>query len=132
MADRISKEKRSKIMSSIRSKDTKPEIALRKALWAKGLRYRIQYSSKKIDIAFHSRKIAIFIDGCFWHGCPVHSHLPKTNQDYWLPKLKKNMDRDQVTNAYLTSTGWRVLRFWEHETSNPENIISEIENLLKS
>lgn len=87
--DKISKEKRSKVMSAIRSEDTKPEMLLRKALWAKGLRYRVHYGKEKIDIAFPSIRLAVFVDGCFWHGCPQHSHLPKSNESYWHPKLKK-------------------------------------------
>ena len=77
MVDKISKEKRSKIMSAIRSKDTKPELSLRRALWAQGLRYRIHYGKEKIDIAFPSKKVAVFVDGCFWHRCPLF--LPPCN-----------------------------------------------------
>jgi DNA mismatch endonuclease, patch repair protein len=113
--DRISKEKRSKLMSAIRSKDTAPEIALRKALFAKGYRYRIHYGPKKIDIAFPSKRLAIFIDGCFWHVCPVHSHIPKTNQNYWVPKLERNVNRDKTVAQELIAEGWEVLRFWEHD-----------------
>lgn len=130
MADKISREKRSKIMSAIHSKNTKPELALRKALWAKGFRYRIHYGDEKIDVAFPSSKVAIFIDGCFWHGCPIHSHLPKSNRQYWVPKLKKNILRDEQTTRKLTQEGWRVLRFWEHELINTDKIIEVIEEKL--
>jgi DNA mismatch endonuclease (patch repair protein) len=75
-------------MSAIRSENTKPEIALRRALWARGWRYRKHYGKEKIDIAFPSKKLAIFLDGCFWHGCPLHSHLPKSHKEYWHLKLK--------------------------------------------
>ena len=118
MVDRISKEKRSQIMSAIRSKDTKPEITLRKALWSRGLRYRIQYGKEKIDIAFPSKKLAIFVDGCFWHSCPIHSHIPKENTKYWIPKLKKNKERDKAKKERLTKDGWQVIRFWEHELAD--------------
>ena len=126
MVDRISKEKRSKIMSAIRSKDTKPELTLRKALWSKGLRFRIQYGNEKIDIAFPSRKLAIFVDGCFWHGCPMHSHIPKSNREYWLPKLRKNKERDKAKGKRLRVDGWKVLRFWEHELINIEEVTDKI------
>ena len=131
MVDRISKEKRSKIMSAIRSKNTKPEVLLRKALWAKGLRFRIHYGKEKIDIAFPSKKLAIFVDGCFWHGCPIHSHLPKSHKDYWHPKLRRNIERDKAKNERLESEGWTVLRFWEHDLTEVSNVISEIENALE-
>lgn len=117
-------------MSAIHSKNTKPELVLRKALWAKGLRYRIHYGAEKIDIAFPSRKVAVFVDGCFWHGCPIHSHLPKSNKEYWAPKLKKNMLRDEQTTRKLTQEGWRVLRFWEHEYSDFDNIIDTIRKAI--
>lgn len=130
--DRISKEKRSKIMSSIRSVNTKPEVALRKALWAKGLRYKIHYGEEKIDIAFPSKKVAIFVDGCFWHACPVHSHVPKSRRDYWAPKLKKNVARDKEKDSRLRTTGWRVVRFWEHDLKNLNSIVNKIIKLLAS
>ena len=132
MVDRITKEKRSKIMSAIRSKNTNPEIMLRKALWAKWLRFRIQYGKEKIDIAFPSKKLAVFVDGCFWHGCPIHSHLPKSNEEYWTPKLKRNIERDQEKNERLEAEGWKVLRFWEHELMNKGEVIKKIESELRS
>jgi len=91
LMDMFSQEKRSEIMSSIKSKNTKPEILIRKALWKKGYRYRLHYGVEKIDIAFPSRKVAIFVDGCFWHMCPIHGNVPKSNKSYWVPKLKKNV-----------------------------------------
>jgi DNA mismatch endonuclease (patch repair protein) len=116
--DRISKEKRSRVMSAIRSTDTQPELRLRRALWAKGMRYRIHYGSEKIDIAFPSKKIAVFVDGCFWHGCPLHSHFPKSNVEYWHPKLRRNIERDKAKESRLRSGGWKVLRLWEHELAD--------------
>jgi DNA mismatch endonuclease (patch repair protein) len=131
MVDRISKEKRSKIMSAIRSKDTKPEITLRKVLWKAGLRFRIYYGKEKIDIAFPSLKIAIFVDGCFWHSCPIHSHLPKSNKEYWIPKLQKNIERDIAKNQRLEAEGWKVLRFWDHELVNLDEVVKKIESIIK-
>ena len=122
MVDKISKEKRSKVMSAIHSTNTAPELKLRKALFAKGYRYRIHYGKNKIDVAFPSKKVAIFIDGCFWHGCPIHSHMPKSNQEYWIPKLQRNIRRDKLTTDVLTDNGWVVLRVWEHELERSEGV----------
>jgi DNA mismatch endonuclease (patch repair protein) len=132
MVDRISKEKRSKIMSAIRSKNTRPEKILRKALWAEGLRYRTYYGKEKIDIAFPSKKLAIFVDGCFWHGCPLHSHLPRSHEDYWHPKLKKNMERDEAKNKRLEIDEWRILRFWEHEMNDLKKVLDKIHVELRN
>lgn len=129
--DFVSKEKRSKIMAAIHSKNTKPEISLRKALWSKGLRYRIHYGKELIDIAFPTERLAIFIDGCFWHGCPIHSHIPESNREYWLPKLRKNIERDAAKSELLRTMGWEVMRFWEHELSDVNIILKKIQNALE-
>jgi DNA mismatch endonuclease, patch repair protein len=118
-------------MSGIHSENTKPEIELRKALWAKGMRFRKYYGKEKIDVAFPKLKIAVFVDGCFWHGCPIHSHIPKSNEKYWIPKLKKNIERDYAKNERLETEGWKVLRFWEHELTDKEEITGRIESELK-
>lgn len=130
MADRISKEQRSRVMSSIRSEDTGPEIALRKALWARGLRFRVHYGPERIDIAFPSRRVAVFVDGCFWHGCPEHSRLPKSNESYWHPKLRRNVERDRAKEARLRAGGWEVVRVWEHELSDAEGAAARIAEAL--
>jgi DNA mismatch endonuclease, patch repair protein len=130
--DRISEEKRSKIMSAIRSENTTPEIVLRKALWKRGFRYRIHYGKEKIDIAFPSKKVAVFVDGCFWHGCPLHSHLPKSHKDYWHPKLNKNIERDKAKNKRLADQGWKVLRFWEHELTDIEEVVEKIRQAIEN
>ena len=106
---------RSKRMSRIKSKDTSPEMALRKALWHSGARYRVQYGKERIDIAFPGKKVAVFVDGCFWHSCPIHGHIPKSNAEYWKPKLERNIERARAKDKRLTESGWRVLHFWEHE-----------------
>lgn len=124
--DKFSKEKRSKIMSSIRSKNTKPEVLLRKALWKEGYRYRIHYGKEKIDIAFPSKKIAIFVDGCFWHMCPLHGHVPKSREDYWIPKLNKNMERAKKKDERLEDAGWKVIHFWEHELKNIDEVLENV------
>ncbi len=107
-------EVRSKIMSKIRSVDTAPEIKLRKALWSAGVRYRKQYGGERVDIAFPSRKLAVFVDGCFWHSCPIHGHMPKSNADYWKRKLEANAMRAQEKDKRLTSQGWKIIHIWEH------------------
>ena len=113
-------------MSAIHSKNTVPELTLRKALWAKGFRFRIHYGKEKIDIAFPTKKLAIFVDGCFWHGCPIHSHKITTNEAYWLPKLEKNKERDKQKNEKLQAQGWTVMRFWEHELTDIDNVVNII------
>ncbi|MGW3018474.1 very short patch repair endonuclease [Streptomyces longwoodensis] len=108
-------------MSRQGSRDTAPEVAVRKLLHASGLRYRVNVPvpgmpRRTIDIAFPRAKVAIFLDGCFWHGCPEHATHPKANADWWRAKLDKNMSRDAETTQHLIGAGWAVLRFWEHES----------------
>ena len=109
-------------MLSNKARDTKPELAIRRALHARGYRYRVDLRPSKevrsrADIVFTKQKIAIFIDGCFWHGCPIHGTSPKRNTDYWLPKLKRNVERDLKVTGALELLGWTVLRFWEHQVT---------------
>lgn len=99
---------------------TRPEIVLRKRLHALGCRFRVQFKveglpRRKVDIAFPKRRLAVFVDGCFWHGCPDHGTRPKTNEEWWEWKLKRNRSRDEDTNERLAELGWRVVRVWEHE-----------------
>ena len=103
-----------------------PEIVLRKALWNKGLRYRLHYGKEKIDIAFPSKKLAVFVDGCFWHQCPQHSHLPKSNRSYWLPKLGKNAKRARSKDRRLLHEGWKVVHVWEHELEDISGIMKKL------
>lgn len=108
-------------MQRNRGRDTSPELAVRRVLHAAGLRYRVDFAPlggrRRADIVFTRKRIAVFIDGCFWHGCPTHATRPKANADYWGPKLDRNIERDLETTASLQSAGWTVLRFWEHEAS---------------
>ena len=118
MPDSYPKEIRSRIMSSIRSEQTEAEIAFRKHLWRKGWKgYRINLKNLpgKPDIAYTSKKVAIFVDGCFWHKCPQCYKEPKSNRNYWIPKIQRNIDRDQQQNIMLEELGWTVVRIWEHE-----------------
>lgn len=117
MVDTVSKATRSRIMSKIRGKDTKPELILRKALFAKGLRYRLNYrvAGYRVDIAFPSKKLAIFVDGCFWHGCPKCFKTPKSNKKYWDWKIRSNIERDKRIDREIHRLGWVVVHAWEHE-----------------
>jgi DNA mismatch endonuclease (patch repair protein) len=107
-------------MSRQVSKDTRAELAVRRLLHAAGLRYRVEYpvpgmGRRRLDMAFTRAKVAVLIDGCFWHGCPVHATQPKANAEWWRKKLDRNMARDRETTEHLVAQGWTVLRFWEHE-----------------
>lgn len=108
-------------MRANKRKDTAPELAVRRRLHAAGLRYRVDFPAdetdkrRRADIVFTRARIAIFIDGCFWHGCPLHFVPPKRNAEYWGPKIAKNMERDITSSERLRAAGWQVLRFWEHE-----------------
>ncbi|MET8387169.1 very short patch repair endonuclease [Streptosporangium canum] len=114
-------EGRSRNMQANRRANTKPEVVLRSALHRLGYRYRkdfrLDLESVRVrpDIVFTARKVAVFVDGCFWHVCPKHGRQPTTNEWYWTPKLRRNMERDQAVNAALETAGWQVVRLWEHE-----------------
>ena len=134
--DKFSKEKRSKIMSSIKSKDSKIEIMLRKALWKRGYRYRINYPEVigKPDIVFVKKKVAIFCDGEFWHGYDweKRKYEIKSNQKFWHEKIEKNIKRDEDVNISLNKQGWKVIRFWGKDIEkNLPKCIETIEDALK-
>lgn len=106
-------------MQGNRSRDTRPELAIRSAVHSRGLRYRVAMRPvpsvrRTADLVFTRARVAVFLDGCFWHGCPDHFQLPATNHDYWGPKIAANAARDVETDRILTSEGWMILRFWEH------------------
>jgi DNA mismatch endonuclease (patch repair protein) len=134
--DPLTPEQRKKNMKSIKSKDTKVELILRKALWKKGYRYRKNYSKVKgkPDICFPKIKLAIFCDSDFWHGKKLlEGKEPETNKEYWIPKLKKNIERDKEVNKYLKEHGWTVLRFWEKDIKkNVEACINKIESEINN
>lgn len=113
----MSMTQRSKLMSRIQGKNTLPEIRLRRAAWALGLRYRLHrpIGITRPDLVFTGAKVAVFVDGCFWHCCPLHSVMPKNNREFWQKKLSRNVQRDAEATQFLIAAGWRVLRFWEHE-----------------
>ena len=129
MTDVLTPEQRRKNMSHIHSKNTSPELKLRKLLWDSGIRgYRIHYHLPgKPDIVFTKKKVVIFVDGCFWHKCPVCLRPPAINTKFWNEKLQKNVERDLRINSDLQSAGWVVLRFWEHEIrKSPEDVLTRI------
>lgn len=116
MPDKVSKEKRSKIMSSIRAQ-SKLENIFSKALWHKGIRFRknVRKLRGTPDIAIKKYKVVIFVDSCFWHGCPLHYKRPKSNQEFWDAKIARNKERDLEVDAHYIELGWHVLRVWEHD-----------------
>lgn len=110
----------SRNMSIHPRRDTGPELAVRRLLHAAGERYRVCHKvpgapRRTIDIAFTRARLAVFIDGCYWHGCPEHGLIPKANRDWWIAKIEKNRTRDADTTRMLRDAGWEVLRCWEHE-----------------
>lgn len=128
---------RSANMRANRRRDTAPELRVRRCLHAAGLRFRVDYRvrveglrSARPDIAFTRPRLAVFIDGCFWHGCPEHKGEPRTNVHYWGPKIEGNRTRDAQQAAALESDGWTVLRFWEHEP--PEQVGRTIRDTYES
>jgi DNA mismatch endonuclease (patch repair protein) len=111
-----------KVGKGNRRAQTKPEILLRSALHRRGLRFRKDYPirvpgrrSIRPDIVFTRVKVAVFVDGCFWHGCPEHQTIPKSNLDYWIPKLKRNVERDREVDETLSAAGWIAVHVWEHD-----------------
>lgn len=120
-------------MRASKSRDTTPEKSLRKELHKRGLRYRIDARpimelNRRADIVFRSAKVAIFVDGCFWHGCPKHGTQAKANAKFWKAKIRRNQERDAETNQLLKKTGWKVIRVWEHE--KPEKASGKIYKIV--
>src|SRR4051794_31637565 len=116
-------------MQGNRSRDTSPELAVRRRLHAAGIRFRVAHRPepslrRTADIVFTKQRVAIFIDGCYWHACPEHGTAARTNATYWLQKLQRNVARDADTTSRLEDAGWTVLRFWEHE--DPIEVASEV------
>ena len=116
-------------MSKQRRRDTAPELMVRRILFSRGVRYRVDARPEpdlrcKADIMWRGCRLVVFIDGCFWHGCPVHATRPKANEEWWARKLDGNVQRDRRIDAELTLRGWTVLRFWEHE--DPSSVADAI------
>jgi DNA mismatch endonuclease (patch repair protein) len=107
-------------MRANRRRNTAPEMAVRRLVHAAGLRYRVDARpigslNRRADLVFSRAKVAVFIDGCYWHGCPEHGTKARTNTDYWVPKIARNRERDAETDRLLADAGWQVIRVWEHE-----------------
>ena len=114
-----SSEATARSMRSNTRRDTAPELAIRRLLHARGYRYRVDFAPwpnkrRRADIVFTRLKVAVFVDGCFWHACPEHSRVPLTNREYWEAKLKRNARRDLDTTSMCQAEGWTVVRIWEH------------------
>ncbi|MFJ6646819.1 very short patch repair endonuclease [Streptomyces sp. NPDC091290] len=121
---------RSRNMAAIKRRDTKPERLIRSMLHAAGKRYRVDLrlqlegARPRPDIVFTRARVAVFVDGCFWHCCPEHGRQPGVNGGYWAPKLERNVARDRAADEALTAAGWTVVRIWEHEA--PEEAVERI------
>jgi DNA mismatch endonuclease (patch repair protein) len=119
-------------MRDTKRRDTAPELLLRKELHRLGARYRVDYPIKgtrrRVDIAFPGSHVAVYVDGCFWHNCPMHGSTPKHNREWWNLKLEANRQRDRSTDAELLQRGWIVLRFWEH--ADPKESAAKVLALL--
>jgi DNA mismatch endonuclease, patch repair protein len=113
-------------MARIKNRNTAPELALRRALWKRGLRYRLHSRVEGVrpDLTFLRQRVAVFIDGCFWHGCPDHYVKPRSRQDFWATKLRTNVLRDRAQTIVLELKGWRILRFWEHQIACELNSVT--------
>jgi DNA mismatch endonuclease (patch repair protein) len=115
-------------------RDTVPELNLRRRLHGLGLRYRVDFAPvpglrRRADIVFTRHKVAVFVDGCFWHGCPVHGTQPQSNAEWWASKLARNVARDAETNKAFVDAGWTVVRVWEHE--DPEEATERVLGALR-
>lgn len=135
MADVLTKSKRSQVMAAIRSTGNRATELKLAALFREygitGWRRR-QMVFGKPDFIFRQQKIAVFVDGCFWHGCRWHCRRPKARTDFWHPKIAKNQVRDQNVNQMLKSQGWHVIRIWEHALREPERILTRLQATLAS
>jgi DNA mismatch endonuclease (patch repair protein) len=117
-------------------RDTKPEVALRSALHRMGLRFRKDLAIRtpervvRPDVVFTRTRLAVFVDGCFWHACPQHGNMPRANTAYWVPKLERNVRRDRAVDAALTAAGWTVFRAWEHD--EPQHVARKVMEILRA
>lgn len=121
-------------MSRQKTRDTLAEVSVRRTLFARGLRFRVNYpvprhGRRTIDIAFPRVRVAVFIDGCFWHGCPVHGTIPHANTEWWMKKIQTNRARDSETSEWLEAEGWIVMRFWEHDL--PDRVADDVESVVR-
>jgi DNA mismatch endonuclease, patch repair protein len=133
MCDVFSKQKRSEVMAAIRSKGNKETEQVFAAILRKnginGWRRHLSIEGKP-DFAFPKERVTVFIDGCFWHGCPKHGRNPSSNQDYWRRKLSQNRARDRRVSRRLRTEGWHVLRFWEHDLRHESTVLKKLRKLV--
>lgn len=125
----------SRRMARQRTRDTDPEVALRRILHSRGFRYRLNrplpgLPRRSADLVFARQKVAVFVDGCFWHACPEHGTWPRRNDAWWAAKIKRNVERDRETDAYLEVCGWAVVRIWEHEAA--DEAANRVENAIEA
>jgi DNA mismatch endonuclease (patch repair protein) len=136
MTDPLSPDARSRLMGRVRQRGTALELALRQALWASGLRYRLRTKQRlpgSPDIVFPGAKVAVFVDGCFWHGCPIHGTQPKTRPEFWAAKIARNRERDAEVDAKLSAMGWKVVRLWEHQIrSGLSKCVADIKSAVRA
>lgn len=122
-------------MSRAPRRDTAPEMLIRREAHRRGLRYRVDarlpgMPRRRADMIFPGRRVAVFVDGCFWHACPEHTSIPRANREWWIGKLDANRARDRQTDEHLIAIGWTVLRFWEHQ--DPVAAVDELEQVVRS
>jgi len=135
MGDQFTRKKRSQIMAAVRSRGNKEtEVKLAALLRSSGINgwRRHQRLPGKPDFVFRHQRIALFVDGCFWHGCRKHCRMPATNRDYWNTKISRNIARDKVTVRILRNAGWRVIRLWSHALREPRAVIKRINKELSA
>lgn len=135
MTDTVDPRTRSKIMSKVRAKDTKLEKLVRSEMWRRGYRYRKNFAALpgKPDMVFPRMNTVVFIDSCFWHGCPKHLRMPKSNVHYWNNKIKRNKERDDATNREYKNSDWQVIRIWEHDVNTSfEGTIRKLAQIIDS
>lgn len=131
--DNLTKEQRKKNMQSIKSQNTKMENIVCTGLWCKGIRFRknVKDLPGKPDIAIKKYKIAIFLDSCFWHKCPLHFVRPKSNNSYWDKKIERNVCRDEEVNSFYHQNGWHLLRVWEHQFKTKHSQQETLNEIIK-
>lgn len=122
-------------MAANRGRDTKPELRLRSEIHARGLRYFVDRAPlkglrRRADLVFPRSKVAVFVDGCFWHGCPEHHTVSRTNPEYWAEKVRANRKRDHETDRALEDAGWTVIRVWEHE--DPQQAADLVDRIVRA
>jgi DNA mismatch endonuclease (patch repair protein) len=122
-------------MQGNRGRDTRPEVEVRRELHRRGLRFRkharpVPDLRCQVDILFPRQRVAVFVDGCFWHGCPMHGRRPRSNASFWAAKVDRNRARDTRNDAALDAAGWRVVRVWEHE--DPTAVADRVEELVRA